>query len=76
MPRRSFHVLPDDNFDDWIVRDDGGRELGHFPTRETAESIAEAIAREHTDDVVVHLPDGRKDRKTVARGWVARLLDR
>jgi hypothetical protein len=26
--------------------------------------------------VVVHLPDGRTDRKTVARSWVARLLER
>lgn len=34
----TLHVVPDDTFDDWFVRDDGGRELGHYPTREAAES--------------------------------------
>ena len=74
MARATVHVVPDENFEEWIVCDESGRELGHFPTREAAELTAQIVARERRSDIVVHLPDGRTDRKTVARGWIARLL--
>jgi hypothetical protein len=35
----TIHVVQDDSFDDWVVRDDSGREFGHYPTRETAELV-------------------------------------
>jgi Uncharacterized protein conserved in bacteria (DUF2188) len=60
----AFHVSPDDAFDDWIVRDDGGRELGHYPTREAAELVAQDFARKHGGTVVIHLPDGRSESKS------------
>jgi hypothetical protein len=46
----AIHLIPDDAFDDWVVRDDGGREIGHYPTRDAAElaarnSFAGAAAR-------------------------------
>jgi hypothetical protein len=76
MAAAAIHVVPDDNFDDWVVRDHDGHEFGHSPTREVAEPAAEAIARERGDELVVHLPDGRTSRKNFAKGWAARLFRR
>jgi hypothetical protein len=59
----AIHVVPDDNFDDWIVRDDDGHELGHYPTREVAELVAEPVARKRRGDVVIHIPEGRTSRQ-------------
>ena len=72
MAAAVIYVVPDDNFDDWVVRDHDGHEFGHYPTRE----VAEAIAREREDELVVHLPDGRTSRKNFAKGWAARLFRR
>jgi hypothetical protein len=58
------HVAPDDSFDDWVVRDDSGHELGHFPTRESAELVAQAVAPKLDGELVVSLPDGRTSRKS------------
>ncbi len=71
-----IHIVPDEAFDDWIVRDDNGRELGHYPTREAAELFAEPIARRRRSDLIVQLPDGRIQRKSFAGGWLDRLLGR
>jgi len=71
-----IHVVPDDAFDDWIVREDDGRELGHYPTRESAEVIGQAIARNRGGALLIHLPDGRSQRESFERGWLSRLLAR
>ncbi|MGZ5873933.1 MAG: DUF2188 domain-containing protein [Bradyrhizobium sp.] len=76
MAAAAIHVVPDDSFEDWIVRGDVGQAIGHFPTREEAEQVAEAIAREREAELVVDLPDGRTSRKSFKKGWVARLLGR
>ena len=73
----AVHVVPDDSFDDWVVRGgDVGNEYGHYSTREAAELVAQAIAREFGTDLVVHLPDGRTSRQKFAKGWLSRLLRR
>jgi hypothetical protein len=74
MAAAAIHVVPDDSFDDWVVRGDIGNEFGHYGTREAAELAAQAMAREFGTDVVVHLPDGRTSRQKLAKGWVSRLL--
>jgi hypothetical protein len=76
MVAAAIHVVPDDSFDDWLVRDGNGQQFGHYPTRETAEWVAQAIAKERRDELVVHLPDGRTSSKSFTRGWIARLLGR
>ena len=76
MGSAAIHVVPDDSFDDWVVRSDNGEVFGHYATREGAELVAQAIARKYGDEFVVHLPDGRTTRKNFARGWMARLLGR
>jgi hypothetical protein len=73
MAAGAIHVAPDDNFDDWVIHDNGG-DLGHYPTREAAELAAEAIAQRRQAELVIHLPDGRTTRKSFAKGWLARLF--
>jgi len=68
MAAAAIHVVPDDNFDDWVVRGDVGNEFGHYPTREAAEQVVQAIARKRGDELVVHLPDGITSRKIFTKG--------
>jgi hypothetical protein len=76
MAVAAIHVGPDDSFDDWVVRSDIGHEFGHYPTREAAELVAQAIAREREAELIIHLPNGRTSRKSFRKGWAARLLGR
>ena len=76
MATAAIHIVPDDSFDDWVVRGDIGQALGHYPTREAAEQAAQAIAQERETELVVHLPDGRTSRKSFKKGWLARLFRR
>jgi hypothetical protein len=76
MATAAIHVVPDDSFDDWIVRCDIGDEFGHYPTREAAERVAEAIAQQRETELVAHLPDGRTTCRRFAKGWLARLFRR
>jgi hypothetical protein len=76
MADAAIHVVPDHNFDDWIVRGDLGQEFGHYSTREAAEQVAQAIAEESEADLIVHLPDGRTTRKSFKKWWLARLFRR
>jgi hypothetical protein len=59
-----IHVTPDESFDDWVVRDDGGHEIGHFPTRESAELAGTALTQKLRGGLLVSLPDGRTTRKS------------
>jgi Uncharacterized protein conserved in bacteria (DUF2188) len=65
MAAAAIHVVPDDNFDDWVVRADIGQEFGHYPTRDAAERVAQAIAQEREAELVVHVPDGKKRAERV-----------
>ena len=74
MAAATIHLVPDDNFDDWVVRAGVGQEFGHFPTREAAERVAQAIAQEREAKLVVYLPDGKTTH--FAKSWAARLFRR
>ena len=76
MAAAAMHVVPDDKFDDWVVRADIGQEFGHYPTREAAERVAQAIAQEREFELVVHLPDGKTSRTDFTKSWAARLFRR
>jgi hypothetical protein len=75
MASAAIPVVPDDSFDDWVVRGDIGQEFGHFPTREEAELAAEPLARARDGELIIHLPDGTTTRKSFKKGWTARLLE-
>jgi hypothetical protein len=63
-----IYVMPDNSFDDWIVQDDSGCKLGHFPTREAAELVAQPLAQKRRGELVIHLPDGKTIRQSFASG--------
>jgi hypothetical protein len=46
------------------VRDERGHELGHYPTRQSAELIAEPLAQKLHGHLVVYLGDGRVSRES------------
>jgi len=73
---QAIHVLPGEHRD-WIVREDGGRELGHYPTREAAEAVGHKLARKRRVELVVHEDAGGAPRRSrPRRGWLDRLLGR
>lgn len=74
MATTAIHVVPDDSFDDRIVRDDAGCEFGHFPTREAAELTAKAIVQEREAELIIHFPDGRTTRKSFSKGWAGQIV--
>lgn len=76
MADGTIHVVPDDRFDDWVVRTDVDNELGHYSTREAAELAAQAMAQDRGVELVVHLPDGRMVRRNFGKGWAAKLFSR
>ena len=60
--------------DDWLVREKGGRELGHYPSQREAENVGRLVARKRK---AVLLVNGRSDaREGRSHGWFARLLGR
>jgi hypothetical protein len=72
----TIHVVPDDSFEDWLVRTEIGSELGHYATREAAELAAEAMAHNQGIEIVVHLPDGKTISRNLRKRWLARLFSR
>jgi hypothetical protein len=68
MTSAVIHILPDDSLEDWIVQDDDGCKLGHFPTREAAELVAQPLAQKQRGELVIHLPDGRTARQSFTNG--------
>jgi hypothetical protein len=73
---RGYSVVPDANFDDWVVRAHIGQEFAHYPTREAAERVAQAIAQEREAELVAHLPDRKTSRTRFAESWAGRLFRR
>jgi hypothetical protein len=41
MPDAAVYVIPDADFDGWIVRTDAGDEVAHYAAREAAELVAQ-----------------------------------
>ena len=60
---------------DWVVREEGGRELGHYPTHKQAETVGHKLARKR--GVALFVDDGRGKirRSRPRRGWFARLFE-
>jgi len=61
---------------DWLVREDGGRELGHYPTRREAEAVGHKLARKRGVELVVEDGRGKLQRSRPRKGWFARLFRR
>jgi hypothetical protein len=74
MAQLSIHVVHL-AADDWLVRENAGRELGHYATQREAEDVGRLVARKRK---AVLLVNGRSDGSAegASRGWFARLLGR
>jgi hypothetical protein len=64
-----IHVLPGQH-DDWIVREDGGRELGHYPTRDAAEAVGRKLALKRATELIVHDGRGKVHRSRPKKSWL------
>lgn len=53
MSERDIHVIPNGGHD-WFVKEEGGRELGHYPTLGAAEAVSTARARKRKSELVIH----------------------
>jgi hypothetical protein len=75
MPRSSIHVAPVGP-KDWVVKEEGGREYGHYPTQHEAADVARKLARKYKVEMVVQDRNGKVHRSKVSKGWLARLFGR
>ena len=73
--KRSIHVVPGEH-GDWIVREDGGRELGHYPTPEAAKAVGHKLALKRATELLVHDGRGKVHRSRPKKSWISRLLRR
>jgi hypothetical protein len=73
---RAIHVLPVGH-DDWVVREESDRELGHYPTAKAAETVGHKLALKRRLELVVHSEGGKvQNRSRPRKGWLSRLFDR
>jgi homoserine acetyltransferase len=68
-----IHVIPNDS-QDWVVKEEGGRELGHYSTLHEAEVVAQAVARKRKGELVLHSLTGDERHRKMHRGWWRRLI--
>ena len=74
--QRAIHVLPGDH-QDWIVREDRGRELGHYPSKQAAEIVGRKLATKRKVEVVIYGPGGTVQKRSRPRkGIFAKLFGR
>jgi hypothetical protein len=72
---KAIHVLLNGERD-WVVRENAGRELGHYPTRAEAEAVGDKLARKRRVELVVQEASGKVRRSRPRKSWFARLLGR
>jgi hypothetical protein len=62
--------------DDWIVREEGGRELGHYPSQQDALHVGRKLARKRRAQLLIHDHSGEPPEEHQPKGFFARLLGR
>src|SRR5215510_6750892 len=76
MARREIHIVPGGP-QDWIVRADGGRELGHYPSLKAAQAVGRKLARRDRGELLVYNGAGKiANRSRPSRGLLGRLFER
>jgi len=76
MGRQSAILVAPVSPGDWVVREDGGREFGHYPTRKDAEAVGHKLARKRGVELVVNDGSGKVQRSRPRKGWFAWLFGR
>lgn len=75
MAPKSIQAVPIST-DDWTVREDGGRELGHYSSQQDALHVGRKLARKHGARLLVRDLSGETPAETAPKGLFARLLGR
>ena len=75
MSQNSIHVEAKGE-GDLLVREDGGRELGHYLTQAEAKEVGHKLARKRRVELVVHDQGGRVQRSRPRKGWFVRIFGR
>jgi hypothetical protein len=53
MHQKSIQVIPV-NPNDWMVREEGGREFGHYPNQQDALHVGRKLARKRGAQLRIH----------------------
>jgi uncharacterized protein DUF2188 len=53
MTAKSIHIVAISS-DDWTVREDGGRELGHYPSQQDALRVGRKLARTRKTQLLIN----------------------
>jgi hypothetical protein len=64
------------NTADWVVREEGGRELGHYPNQQEALSVGRKLARKRGVELIVEESPGKVRTERPRKGFLARLFGR
>jgi hypothetical protein len=76
VARREIHIVSGGS-QDWIVRADGGREFGHYPSRKAAEAVGRKLARRDRGELLVYDAGGKlATRSRPSKSWLGRLFSR
>ena len=72
--QQAIHVFHVDDAD-WIVKEEGGRELGHYPSKDAAQEVAHKVARKRKAELLIHDRDGKVEKRLrPSKGWLRKLF--
>lgn len=73
MSAKSIQVVPV-RPDDWMVREESGRELGHYPSQQEALHVARKLASTRGARLLIRDPSGEARAERAPKGIFARLF--
>ena len=74
--QRAIHVVSVEA-SDWVVKEEGGRELGRYPSKDAAQAVAYKVARKRKVELLIHDRGGKvKKRLRPSKSWVSKLFGR
>jgi hypothetical protein len=72
--QRAIHVVSVEA-SDWVVKEEGGRELGHYPSKDAAQAVAYKVARKRKVELLIHDRGGKVEKRLrPSKSWVSKLF--
>jgi hypothetical protein len=62
--------------EDWVVRGNSGRELGHYPSRDAAAAVGRRLARKDQAELIIFDLSGETQTEWPAKGWSENIFGR
>lgn len=76
MTAKTIHTFPVSP-EDWMVREESGRELGHYPSQQEALRVGRKLARSRSAQLLIRDASGENPRpQSQAKRLLARLFGR